>query len=183
MTPEEFDKLLSWLSPDRETAGKKYEEIRQQLIRFFTCWNCSEPEALADETIDRVVPWMEQKGWEPSNAPIRVFFGFARNLRHEDRRKMQLEPINSDLPATPAKKENKEPDFVCLEDCIASLPVTEADLIRHYYQYEQEEKIKKRQALAQKLGIGMNALRIQAWKIRNSLRGCLNRCIERKQLN
>lgn len=183
MTPEEFDKLLSWLSPDRETAGKKYEEIRQQLIRFFTCWSCREPEVLADDTIDRVVPWMEQKGWEPSSAPIRVFFGFARNVRHEERRRPQPEPISSDIPEMPAKTKDKEQDFVCLEDCIAALSATEADLIRHYYRYEQEEKIKKRQALAKKLGIGMNALRIQAWKIRNSLRGCLDKCIERKQLN
>ena len=181
MTPEEFNKLLSWLAPDRETAGKKYIEIRQQLIRFFTCWSCSEPEHLADDTIDRVVPWMELKGWQPSDAPIRVFFGFAKNVRHEDKRKPQPEPLSSEIPDPPAPaKEEKEKDFACLESCIASLSPTEAELIRHYYQYEQAEKIKRRQALAKRLGIGMNALRIQAWKIRNSLRGCVDQCIAGK---
>jgi len=185
LIPEEFDKLLFWLSPDRETAGKKYEEIRRQLIRYFTCWGCSRPEDLADITIDRVVPWMESRGWEPSTEPIRVFFGFARNVRRETNRKEEPGPIDSGIaqPVSTNATPEKEQDFACLEACIASLSATEADLIRHYYQYDQADKIKKRRELAKNLGIGMNALRIQAWKIRGSLRSCLDECVAGKHVN
>src|SRR5215216_208156 len=55
LTNEEFDDLLSWLDPDRERAGIRYEEIRDDLIKKFRlCW-CSAAEDLADETINRVV--------------------------------------------------------------------------------------------------------------------------------
>lgn len=183
MNLTEFEKFLSWLSPDREHAGRKYEEIRKQLIRFFTCWGCSQPEDLADNTIDRVVPWMEQRDWVFSGEPIRLFYGFARNLRHEERRKSPTEPISSDIPHVATVAVDKEQNFVCLEACIARLPEEESRLIRLYYQYDRQEKIQKRQELANELGVGMNALRIQAWKIRNSLRRCLDRCIESKSLN
>ena len=32
ITREEFDDLLDWLDSDRETAGMKYEQIRQDLM-------------------------------------------------------------------------------------------------------------------------------------------------------
>lgn len=164
-------------------AGQKYEEVRQHLVRFFTCWGCSEPEDLADHTIDRLVPWMEMRNWESSGEPIRLFYGFARNMRHEERRKPQVEPLSAHMPEMPAITEDKEHDFACLEACISALSADEGNLIRHYYEYDPQEKVKKHQALAKRLGIGINALRIRAWKIRSTLRGCVDKCIESKQLN
>jgi hypothetical protein len=49
-----FDKLLGWLGPDRDSAGKKYEEIRLKLIKIFARRGCMLAEELADETMDRV---------------------------------------------------------------------------------------------------------------------------------
>src|SRR5262245_21687271 len=54
MTPEEFDRLLLWLNPDRDKAGEKYEWIRKRLIKIFVCRGCNVPEELADKTINRV---------------------------------------------------------------------------------------------------------------------------------
>ncbi|HEY0083559.1 MAG TPA: hypothetical protein VGB61_12265, partial [Pyrinomonadaceae bacterium] len=54
LTQEGFERLLTWLSPDREQAGKKYEEIRQSLIKIFVWRGVHEAEDLADETITRV---------------------------------------------------------------------------------------------------------------------------------
>ena len=54
ITQKDFEGLLDWLAPDREEAGKKYEEIRDGLIRFFRFKGCNDPEFLADETINRV---------------------------------------------------------------------------------------------------------------------------------
>ena len=55
LTQESFDRLLAWLGPGPEEAGRRYEEIRRSLIKIFTCRGCHEPEDMADETINRVV--------------------------------------------------------------------------------------------------------------------------------
>ena len=47
--------MLAWLDSDRERAGQKYEEIRCGLIKIFVCQGCTDPEGLADETINRVI--------------------------------------------------------------------------------------------------------------------------------
>src|ERR687883_865457 len=54
LTQESFDRLLAWLDPDREQAGKKYEEVRSRLVRGFSSHGCPVPEDLADEAINRV---------------------------------------------------------------------------------------------------------------------------------
>ena len=54
LTPQAFNQLLDWIGPDRETAGKRYEEIRLRLIKIFTARGCHIPEELADETFNRV---------------------------------------------------------------------------------------------------------------------------------
>ena len=51
---ENFDALLSWLDPDRNRAGNKYEEIRQSLIKIFSWRGFKDAEDLTDETISRV---------------------------------------------------------------------------------------------------------------------------------
>ena len=51
---EAFDKLLVAFDVDRETAGQKYLEIRNNLTRFFEWRGCSFPEDHADETINRM---------------------------------------------------------------------------------------------------------------------------------
>src|SRR5437016_12554129 len=51
---EQFDQLLSWLSPDRNTAAEKYEWIRKRLIKMFVCRGSNIPEDLADRTVNRV---------------------------------------------------------------------------------------------------------------------------------
>ncbi len=54
LTQEIFEQLLAWLDEDRDRAGKKYEEIRFQLINLFIARSCRISEELADKTIDRV---------------------------------------------------------------------------------------------------------------------------------
>ena len=178
MTPEEFDHLLSWLSSNREEGGRKYEEVRGKLIAFFTWSGCCEPEDLTDKTIDRFVHWMEHRNWEHAVEPIRILYGFAKNIRHEERRRIWPEPISPDIAEKPSLTAEKEHEHACLEACVSGLSLPERSLIRSYYQYAQAEKIKARQALATRMGLGMNALRIQAWKIRGVLRGCLDECLK-----
>lgn len=52
---ENFDKLLEWLSENRDEAGLRFEQIRTGLIRFFRLKGCHESELLADESMNRVI--------------------------------------------------------------------------------------------------------------------------------
>jgi hypothetical protein len=51
---DNFEQLLTWLDPDRDIAGQKYEVIRTRLIRVFELRGCFKAEELTDETINRV---------------------------------------------------------------------------------------------------------------------------------
>jgi hypothetical protein len=50
----DFARLLRWLDPDRDLAGKRYEEIHTKLTRWFSLKGCDCPEDLTDIAIDRL---------------------------------------------------------------------------------------------------------------------------------
>src|ERR1041385_9206600 len=54
LTRSAFDKLLVAFGGDRDSAGQKYLEIRNNLTRFFEWRGCAFPEDHADETINRI---------------------------------------------------------------------------------------------------------------------------------
>jgi DNA-directed RNA polymerase specialized sigma24 family protein len=176
LTTEAFDNLLRWLDQDREEAGRKYEEIRRKLIRFFTCRGCCDPEDLADETITRVIRKIECKTAEYKGEPIAFFYAVARNVYREEGRIRPLAP--EDLLVFEGT--NRETELDCLESCMGMISQTSRQLISRYYQQEGREKIRTRQLLADELGLEMNALRIQACRIRKTLRDCVSNCITRK---
>jgi hypothetical protein len=51
-------------------------------------------------------------------------------------------------------------------------------LILEYYRSEEHSKIDNRKELAQRLGIALNALRIQACRIRANLQQCVFECLK-----
>lgn len=176
LTQAAFDNLLSWLSPDREEAGRKYEEIRRRLIRLFNCRGCDSPEELADDTINRVIKILDAKETEYSGDPILLFFGVARKVFLEWSRKRGLEP--KDVPPVPSLYTEQE--LECLDECMWRLPERGRSLIIRYYEQEGRGKIANRQKIAAELGLDMNVLRIQVCRIRKALRDCVFACIQRK---
>jgi DNA-directed RNA polymerase specialized sigma24 family protein len=60
------------------------------------------------------------------------------------------------------------------------LPVESLQLILQYYSDEKREKINRRLAMAERLGIPLNALRSRAQRIRNRLEECVNGCLNKK---
>ena len=176
LTRDAFDNFLLWLAADRDDAGRKYEEIRRKLIRLFICRGCCDPEGLADETITRVIKAMESRIEEYKGEPIAFFFAVAKNVYLEV---IRIRPLSAeDLPAFEGS--NREGELDCLDTCISKISQNSRDLINRYYQQEGSEKIKARQKLADELGIEMNALRIQACRIRKALRDCVSNCITNK---
>jgi DNA-directed RNA polymerase specialized sigma24 family protein len=177
LTPEAFDRLLFWLNPDREQAGRKYEEIRRKLIKILTCRGCLCPEELADEAINRVTRKVPDIIEGYVGDPALYFYGVAHRVYLEQARK-QRHPVLPPLPDTP---EETERDYACLERCMDRLTSKSRELVLEYYQEEKQAKIDRRRELANRLGIAPNALRIRAHRIRASLQECVFECIKRKQ--
>ena len=61
LTGQAFNGLLDWLGTDRDSAARRYEQIRSRLIKIFVCRGCTATEELADETLDRVGKRLERE--------------------------------------------------------------------------------------------------------------------------
>jgi DNA-directed RNA polymerase specialized sigma24 family protein len=177
LTPEAFEKLLHWLNPNREQAGRKYEEIRRKLIKILTCRGCTCPEELADETINRVTRKVPEIIDNYVGDPALYFYGVAQKVHLEYvRKRPALVP-----PPAPDPPEDTERDYECLERCMNRLTLKCRELVLEYYQEEKKAKIDRRKKLADRLGIAVNALRIRAHRIRASLQECVFQCIKQEQ--
>ena len=64
----------------------------------------------------------------------------------------------------------------CLDRCVETLLPEQQSLIVDYYRDERRAKIDGRRALAQRLGITMNALSVRACRIRDTLEACVQDC-------
>lgn len=174
LTGEAFDRLLQWLSPDRDAAAEKYESVRRLLIRFFIGRGSDRSEELADITINRVTRALEEDKIEDFDGdPIRFFFGVAKNIYRESLREKRISSEDL-LMSHPYASET---EFSCLDRCLEKFPDRTRDLITRYYQNDGADKIAARQRLSGELGFSMNTLRIRVWRIRKSLRECVTDCV------
>ena len=170
----QFDQLLDWLDSDREKAGSRYEWIRKRLIKIFVCRGSSIPEELADKTINRVARELSEIRPTYSGDPANYFAGVASNIFRESLRKEKTPAVGMPQPTAP--DEDEERVVSCLEKCVSQLSAADRDLVLSYYQQDKQAKIDHRKDLAARLGLGMNALRIRACRIRASLQECVERC-------
>ncbi len=184
MMKEQFDALLEWLDPDRERAGEKYENIRQGLINVFT-WNlCGDAEGMTDEAINRVACKVSKLRETYKGDPAFYFYGVAKRLTLERRRMARAEvPLEQarNVAASSAGSEEEEDERVyeCLRRCMQRLTPDNRRLVTDYYLKEKQDKINYRRELARSLGIEPNALRVRVYRIRATLEGCIERCLEK----
>lgn len=188
-TAEAFARLLKWLDGGTDSQGQKYEEMRQRLVAFFDRKNCASPDDLADETLNRVMKWVEEHDREHDDEPAKICYNTARFVFHESLRKPAYESADiGDLSTPPAldprkvaaeeeEQEGKEKRLTCLETCSQKLPTDDRDLIVRYYYGEQRVKLDNRKALATERGMTANALSIKACRIRDKLRDCVTKCV------
>ena len=172
---ESFNRLLAWLDPEPEQAGKKYEEIRRKLIRIFASRGSWAAEELADETIDRVGNKVADLAAGYVGDPSLYFFGVANLVFLEWRRKSTAPALAP--PPLPDSAEEKEREDQCLSRCMATLPPPHRHLLLDYYREEKQAKINRRKALAAGLGLTDNALKIKVFRLRASLQECLLNCL------
>jgi DNA-directed RNA polymerase specialized sigma24 family protein len=172
ITQEAFDRLLSWLDPDRERAGKRYEIIRRKLIQIFASRGAASPEEMADECFNVVIRKLPEIMGTYVGEPEFYFVGVARNVYLEWPRKQRvIEP-----PPVPPNPPELERYLVCLDDCLAQLPDRSREIVLEYYQYDKRAKIDHRAALAGRLEIAPGALRLRAHRIRQVLEKCVLAC-------
>jgi DNA-directed RNA polymerase specialized sigma24 family protein len=177
--PEDFDKLLSWLDPDRERAGEKYETIRHQLIKIFT-WQCAlDPEGLADETINRVMLKLPDIAKTYIGDPSLYFYAVARNILRESHKGVSR--AESAMAYYSIDKEDdarQEQLYNCLDKCMLTLEKEKRELLLAYYETSTQQRIGSRNKLAAQLGVQPLVLREYVFKIKTTLEKCIKKCME-----
>ncbi|HEX8138184.1 MAG TPA: hypothetical protein VF544_11385 [Pyrinomonadaceae bacterium] len=180
LTQAAFDKLLTSLDDDRELAAEKYEVLRSKLSRFFQWRDCPSPEDHTDDVLN-IVARKISEGETIENVSSYAY-GVARMLCKEIRKKQEAEQrAFTNIPITvQINQSDDEKDSLheCLDKCIGKLPDESRELIIGYYQGDKREKIDQRQVLAAKYNITLNALRINACRIRDKLEICIDECLK-----
>lgn len=196
MTPEAFDLMLAQLDADRESAGEKYELIRQKLTKFFQWRGCPSPEDYTDRTIDRVARRLLEGAEITASDPYLFFHGTAINVLREHWKAVEKTNVESLDALPPAKTPAEDPleiqtrraeriehelKLECLQDCVQTLPREQLEQIQEYHQSDGGAKIAQRKALAAQLDIPLNALRIRMYRLRQELETCILDCTSRLQ--
>ena len=183
--PESFEKILTWLNPDREVAATMYLQLRQDLAKIFTFRGCADPEGLTDEVFDRVAKKIAEVQPTYVGDPRLYFRAVANNLVKEDlkKAKTQVSLEGTDLPeptTIESEENNAEHMEECLRSCLQKLSEENRKLIVEYFAKEKQAKIDHRSELAQQFGISVENLRVKVYRIRVSLQGCIERCLNNK---
>lgn len=181
-----FDRLLAWLDDGAESHGERYLEMRRRLVVYFDRRNRPAADELADETLNRVARTLELDGVIATKPPARYCYVVARFVLFEDlrreRRHVDLDETRISVdgrgPMAEVTPEHalQERRLDCLDRCLGQLKPEQRMLIVEYYRDAGREKIERRRALADRLGVSMNALAIRASRIRDTLSRCLEGC-------
>lgn len=181
--PENFELLLTWLSPDRECAGEKYEHIRKSLMDYFRRRQVSDPSGLADEVFVRVARKVGDVAEDFVGDPSRYFLAVARRVQSEWWRR----PTETDLPREISVFVNleeaqiKELRLECMEKCWERLIPNERDILYRYYVGVPPLKLQEsREQLAEELGLTPNALRVMTHRLKRKLKPCIERLMATK---
>jgi RNA polymerase sigma factor (sigma-70 family) len=180
-----FAQLLDCLDADRKRAGEKYEDLRRTLIRFFSWRGAPFPEEHADETFNRLARKLGD-GIEINNIGAYAYevarLVCLEALKAQAGKRAPLDAIKHQAaPANFAEEAaEREMRLACLDDCLAALPTEGRQLIVAYYRDESRDRIDRRRALAEQLGLQREALANRAQRVRDKLEHCVTRCLRKK---
>ena len=191
LTPESWSSLFDFLDPARPSregpgrdaaAASKFIEIRRKLECYFAARGCPDAEDLAIETMLRVAA----KGGQVDRAGFAdatgYFYGVARNVLHEWRRRQQSDDAARDavraelgraaFPPTAAWDE-RERVHRYLARCLAKLGGRDSRRLLSYYGASGAASIAHHKQIAAEAGKSVNSLRIEVHKLRKAVRDCL----------
>jgi len=183
-----FNRLLEWLDDGVESSGETYLEMRRRLVAYFERRNRPYSDDLADETLNRIARTLETAGVIKVTPPARYCYVVAKFVLLEDFRRERSQPRGGDVGSVTLSARSlnrpeldettglRELRLDCLDVCLQELRPEQRDLVLEYYRDAKREKIDRRRALAQRLGISINALGIRACRIRDTLEACVEAC-------
>lgn len=193
VSPDALRLLLARLHQDLDRAAADYERLHGRLIRFFEWKHCPAPDQLADETLDRVAlrlgdgerivnigafVWgvAARVRQEQFQRPVEVSIeaGFPTRIPVEDPRQVERDASADLLRSRMLERQRR---------CLQLLAPQDRDLIMVYHRGRGIERIRARQALAKRIGIGINALRIRAHRIRSWLVNCVGKAEDNSALS
>jgi DNA-directed RNA polymerase specialized sigma24 family protein len=182
LTEEAFAKFLACLDPEPSHAGEKYEALREALVKFLDWRGALFPEEMVDEIFNRVTRKIEEG--ETIHDMPNYCHGVARlvflqSLERSGNQRVELEALS--IVAIP-KPEVTDARQECLNRCLRQLPAENRELIIEYYRKEGRQKIDHRVAMAERLGIPLNALRSRVQRIRDKLERCIRQCYKEHNL-
>lgn len=179
LTANNFEALLCRLDPDREQAGKQYEELRWKLIRFFRWGSCVHAEDLVDETFNRVAEKIVA-GKREIQQVVGFVWGVAKLVRREAIRRGTKTIRLPDLPGGEESFAGQDTDRLqhelaaskrrlkCLRKCIQELSAEDRRLLLEYHS-PRGRLPETRRRLAAENGITLIALRVRANRLRCKL--------------
>lgn len=179
-TPESLEKLLTWLSSNREEGAEKYEKIRLRLIKYFACNGCGDDdENLADRTIDRVMKKVERNEIpDPFTGDKALYFlAFATRVRLEHYSHQKREVPRSLIDPD---RVQAEVEAACLNECVRILRQEDRLLAIEYYRFDKTTKVAHHSNLADRFDLSMAGLRTRVRRVRERLRPCIRECLERR---
>jgi RNA polymerase sigma factor (sigma-70 family) len=163
LTAEHWQQLLAAMG-----TAERYEALRWRLVRLFMWERCGEPEALADEALDRLGRRLAEG--EAIERLESYLFGIARLMLREEaaravRQRAQLAEFGRERArlALPASDEMAER----LRRCLETLEPEQRRIVLAYYDGRPRER------LAAELGLQVNALRNRALRLREKLEKCV----------
>lgn len=176
MQQEHFKALLQVLGPEDAVAADRYRQLHQRLVRFFSLHPVSDPYILADQAMDRLARRASTAAAE-IQSPASFLFGIARLLLFEEQRRQRNEEKAVDhwklLTEQPS---SADADLLAeVELCLNRLKPEQRALILEYYGAAGREKIHHHRAMAERLGLSLNALRNRLLRARKDLDHCVRR--------
>jgi RNA polymerase sigma factor (sigma-70 family) len=179
LSPAAFARLLAALDPDPDGAGRRYEELRRALQRFFEWRGAWDPDASTDVTLDRVARKIE--AGEEVQSVTAYARGVARLVLREDlrrarRRSVPIQDAYARTDVEPAVLRADDVDL-CLEGCLAELGPDSRELLVRYYEESGSSRIDSRRQLADELGIPASAVRSRVQRLRDRLEACVRGCL------
>lgn len=180
LSREALERLLALLDPDPAKAARRFQQLRQRLTRLFEWRGAAFPEDLTDETISRVARKLDEGIEIRADDPFRYFCGvahlvFKEVLRERKRERQLLDPAAWGSRGEAAEEEPDDERMEALQDCLERLSPLSRDLILDYHEGERRDRIENRRAMADRLGVPLNALRIRVHRIRTKLERCVHK--------
>jgi DNA-directed RNA polymerase specialized sigma24 family protein len=182
LSPESFQRLLAALHPDPGEAAERYEVLRRKLTKLFQWRGCAHAEDLVDATFDRVARRLEEGAVVAPGDVTAYLHGVAVHVAQEYwRGAVREQPLPDRVLEAPAPAPAAAPDersLECLDECLATLPPGGRALLERYHA-PGGGQIAARKALAREHGLTPLALRLRAFRLRNTLAACVTACEER----